>query len=211
MKAILFDSWGTLIENGVKPSPLRQVQEILRVRLPFSEFVQQFEKSFMTRKYTDLGEAFYAAIDDLGIRVAPFVVEKLIGLWNKNMLFANPFEDVAELGKLKQKYKIGLISNTDPFSLIPVLKKHDLIKYFDVIVLSCDVGLLKTDPKMYEVCLQQLGVSKEDSVMVGDSLQTDVEGAINAGIRAILMDRKDRREYDPKVTSLKQLAEVLDG
>ena len=211
MKAILFDSWGTLIENGVKPSPLRQVQEILRVRLPFSEFVQQFEKSFMTRKYTDLGEAFYAAIDDLGIRVAPFVVEKLIGLWNKNMLFAKPFEDITELTKLKQKYKIGMISNTDPFSLTPVLEKHDLTKYFDAVVLSCDAGVLKTDPKMYELCLQQLGVSKDECVMVGDSMQTDIEGAKRAGIRAILMDRKDRREYDEKVTSLKQLAEVLGG
>ena len=45
--------------------------------------------------------------------------------------------------------------------------------------------------------------------MVGDSLESDIEGAQKAGIRAILLDRRGRREYPDKISNLLELKDKL--
>ena len=49
VKAVIFDFWGTLMENGVW-SPIKQVQQILQIDLPFSEYVGRMEQAMMTEK-----------------------------------------------------------------------------------------------------------------------------------------------------------------
>ena len=46
--------------------------------------------------------------------------------------------------------------------------------------------------------------------MVGDSILSDVEAAKNAGIKAILMDRKNGQEFNPKIRNLKELQALLE-
>ncbi|MEM4282649.1 MAG: HAD family hydrolase [Candidatus Woesearchaeota archaeon] len=211
IKAVLFDFWGTIVENGTF-SPLRQTYVILRVNMPFSSFVQRFEEAFMTKKFEDLSSALKSAIGAFpGLEPSPFVIEKLIGIWNKNRLLAKPFpETTAVLEELKTKgLKIGLISNADCFSIEPLLERFDLAKYFDAMHLSWQTGFLKTNPKSFEILLRQLGVSKDETLMVGDSLETDIEGARKAGIRAILIDRKGKRDYPNKIGNLNELMRFL--
>ncbi|MEM4366389.1 MAG: HAD family hydrolase, partial [Candidatus Woesearchaeota archaeon] len=203
--------WGTIVENGTF-SPLRQTYVILRVNMPFSSFVQRFEEAFMTKKFEDLSSALKSAIGAIpGLETSTFVIEKLIGIWNKNRLLAKPFpETTAVLEELKTKgLKIGLISNADCFSIEPLLERFDLAKYFDAMHLSWQTGFLKTNPKSFEILLRQLGVSKDETLMVGDSLETDIEGARKAGIRAILIDRKGKRDYPNKIGNLNELMRFL--
>ena len=210
-KAILFDFWGTIVENGAF-SPMRQSWSIMRVNMAFSPFVQKFEDSFMTTKFEDQKAAFAKIFADFDVPPRDFVIDKMIGVWNSNRLLAKPFpETVAVLEELKKDgYKLALISNTDCFSIEPILEKFELAKYFDVIHLSYKNGLLKTNPKSFEAVLKELGVKKEDAIMVGDSLETDIEGARMAGIKAILVDRKDRRNYPEKVHDLTELKKFLE-
>lgn len=211
VKAILFDFWGTLVENGVFPSPVRQVKYILRLqKIPFPEYITRFEKSFMTQKFDSLAEAFTNVINEFELNPPSFVTEKLVGMWNKNMLLAKPFADaLPALEKLKKQYKIVLVSNTDSFSVKQVIDKFNLKDYFDSIVLSCDTGKLKCDPEMFDIALKKAGVGAEDAVMVGDSLESDISGAEKAGIAAILIDRRDKREYKNKIVGLPDLPKIL--
>ncbi|MEM4369048.1 MAG: HAD family hydrolase, partial [Candidatus Woesearchaeota archaeon] len=95
------------------------------------------------------------------------------------------------------------------FSIEPLLERFDLAKYFDAMHLSWQTGFLKTNPKSFEILLRQLGVSKDETLMVGDSLETDIEGARKAGIRAILIDRKGKRDYPNKIGNLNELMRFL--
>ena len=90
-----------------------------------------------------------------------------------------------------------------------MLEKYGLNQYFDIVVLSYESGLLKSDPKMFELALKKLKVKKSEAVMVGDSIESDIRGAQAAGIRAILIDRRGVREYEDKISSLKELKDVL--
>lgn len=211
IKAVLFDNWGTIVQNGVFPSPIKQVRYILRIHTPFPEYVHKFEKSFMTQEFENLTEAFENVIKEFELTPPRFVVDKLVGMWNKNALLAQPFEDtIPTFDLLKEKgIKIVLVSNTDRFASNQVLDKFNLKPYFDEIFLSCNEGLLKSDPELFDRVCDQLGLGKDEVLMVGDSMESDIEGAKNAGIRGILVDRKDKREYEDKVTELNQIVEYL--
>ncbi|MCB9362725.1 HAD family hydrolase, partial [Candidatus Woesearchaeota archaeon] len=208
---VLFDNWGTIVQNGVFPSPIKQVRYILRIHTPFPEYVHKFEKSFMTQEFENLTEAFENVIKEFELTPPRFVVDKLVGMWNKNALLAQPFEDtIPTFDLLKEKgIKIVLVSNTDRFASNQVLDKFNLKPYFDEIFLSCNEGLLKSDPELFDRVCDQLGLGKDEVLMVGDSMESDIEGAKNAGIRGILVDRKDKREYEDKVTELNQIVEYL--
>lgn len=211
VKAILFDFWGTLVENGIFPSPVRQAKYILRLqKVPFPDYITRFEKSFMTQKFDSLTEAFQNVIDEFELNPPSFVNEKLVGMWNKNMLLCKPFADtLSNLEKLKKKYKIVLISNTDQFTIKQVIDKFGLKDYFDEMIFSHDLGILKNDSEMFETALKKVGVKPEDAVMVGDSMESDIRGAEKAGIKAILIDRRDKREYNHKIVTLNDLQKMI--
>lgn len=209
-KVLFFDFWGTLAENGVR-SPVKQVKWILRLRdMNFSDYIVTFEDAFMTKKFQSLKEGFDHVLSAFDLKVPTFVVEKLIGMWNKNAILASIYDDVVPaLEELKKDYKLVLIANTDPFSISSVVEKHGLQQYFDEIVYSCDTGKLKSDPSSFTDVLEKLDIDKEDAVMIGDSLESDVKSAEAAGIKAVLIDRRDRMEHDPKIGSLDQLKDIL--
>ena len=210
IKAVLFDFWGTLVENGTY-SPLRQTYNILRVRMSFSEFVRLFEAAVMTHNFEDQASAFAQAFEVFGLQPKDFLIEKLIGVWNSNKLLAKPYEETTRvLEMLKEKgIKIALISNTPTSSTETVLEKYDLAKYFDAIVLSHDTGYLKSDPQMFDLALEKLGVSKDEAIMVGDSVESDIAGAENAGIKGVLIDRKGTRDHEYKMGNLAEIENFL--
>lgn len=211
-KVILFDFWGTLVQNGIFPSPCKQAKFILRSDGTFQDFIVKFEESFMTKNFETLKDAFVNVAKELNLNIPDFVYDKLVGMWNKNTLLAKTFDETIEvLDELKKDYKIVLISNTDQFSVKAVIEKFSLEKYFDSIILSCETGKLKTNKEIFKIALDSVKAKAKDAVMIGDSIESDIRGAENAKIDAILIDRRDNREYDNKITSLKDLKAKIES
>ncbi len=180
--------------------------------MPFSEYIERFENAFMTKKVETLTEAFQNVTQEFNINIPEFVYDKLVGMWNKNTILCKPFPETIEvLEDLKKDYKLVLISNTDNLSVPQLLDKFKLKKYFDDIVLSCDHGMLKTDKKLFAQALKKVKLKKSEVIMVGDAIPTDIEGAKKAGIKAILVDRRDTREYENKIADLSELKEKIEG
>lgn len=211
IKGVLFDFWGTLVENGIFPSPVRQARYILRLRMLFEDFIVRFEQAMMTKPYKDLNEAFTAVCKEFDLEPRDFIIESLVGMWNKNDLLGKPFlETIEVLDYFKEKkIKIGLISNTTP-TITRVLEKFELNKYFDATLFSCEEGLLKTDPKMFKKLLKKMKLKPKQVIMIGDSIPTDIVGARGAGIRAVLLDRRNTRDFSPKIVNLRELKDLLE-
>ena len=57
-----------------------------------------------------------------------------------------------------------------------------LMQYFDALVISCEIGVAKPDPAIFDAALKLLSASKESAVMVGDGAASDMAGAEAAGI-----------------------------
>jgi putative hydrolase of the HAD superfamily len=119
------------------------------------------------------------------------------------------FEDVMPvLEELRRaELRIGLVSNGIR-DLTAFVAHHRLD--VDAIVDSRSHGRVKPHPTIFQAALAALGVSPEDAVMVGDSVEEDIEGARTLGMRAILIDREERhRDVDERLTDLYGLPAAL--
>jgi HAD superfamily hydrolase (TIGR01549 family) len=102
---------------------------------------------------------------------------------------------------------IGLVSNGIR-DLTQFVAHHRLD--VDAIVDSRTHGRVKPHPTIFQAALEALGVGAADAVMVGDSLEEDVEGARALGMRAILIDREDRHpDVAERLTDLYGLPAAL--
>lgn len=61
--------------------------------------------------------------------------------------------------------------------------------YFDTIILSEDAGVNKPSPFYFDFALKMSGAHRESTLMIGDNLNTDIQGALSAGIDALLFNR----------------------
>jgi putative hydrolase of the HAD superfamily len=167
----------------------------------------RFEKVIMTGKHDSLRDTFINVCEEFNVPPRDFIIEKLVGLWNKNKLLSRVYEDtIPALTDLKSDYKIVLVANIDKFSK-DVIDRFKLSEYFDMILLSCDTGLLKSDGKFFDMIIEKFDVNVEDLLMVGDSIESDMLPAKTANVKAILIDRQNKREYDSKIVSLAELIE----
>ena len=106
-----------------------------------------------------------------------------------------------------RRLKLGLVSNGIR-DLAEFVRHHRLD--VDALVDSRTHGRVKPHPTIFRTALERLGVEPPAAVMVGDSLEEDVEGARAIGMRAILVDREDRYpDVEERLTGLLELPAAL--
>ena len=119
------------------------------------------------------------------------------------------FEDVLPtLAELRAHgLKIGLVSNTGR-NLDEFVAHHGL--EVDAAVSSGAHGKTKPHPTIFLSALKRLEVEPADAVMIGDSIEDDVEGAKAVGMRGFLLDRENRYpQVEEKLTDLRALPAAL--
>jgi len=91
----------------------------------------------------------------------------------------------AILSSLKQHFVLGAITNGNA-----QLDQISIGKYFDFVVTAEEVGVSKPHPNMFKHASRLANVELANIMHVGDSAQTDVLGAMNAGCKAVWFNRK---------------------
>ena len=133
-------------------------------------------------------------------------------------LFARPevwrlFPDALEtMAAVRQRgLKVGLLSNWD-HRLRPVLEGLGLVPLLDAVVISCEVGAEKPDPRIFHAAGSVLGVACAEEVLhVGDSYRDDVLGALAVGMGAVLVERAGKHPWDgATIRRLGELTALLD-
>jgi HAD superfamily hydrolase (TIGR01549 family) len=117
------------------------------------------------------------------------VAERIYEQWAGNHHF-EMYDDVAPvLGELWTRgLVLGVISNSHR-SLDAFREHFQLDTLLTAAVSSAKHGYMKPHPSIFEAALEQAGVTAGEAAMVGDSLKADIEGAIAAGMRGILLRR----------------------
>ena len=90
---------------------------------------------------------------------------------------------VAFLRSLRGKYKVGLISNAWS-DLRDFIIKEKFDDAFDKMIISAEVGAAKPGAKIYQIALEQFGVSPSEAVFVDDFID-NIEGCEKVGIRGV--------------------------
>jgi putative hydrolase of the HAD superfamily len=100
--------------------------------------------------------------------------------------------------------KLGIISNWDS-RLRPLLARLNLDRHFTTIVVSCEVGATKPDPRLFEQAAQKLGVKPTELLHVGDNHAVDVLGAESAGATGRQVVRQEDIQQPWQIASLLEL------
>ena len=91
---------------------------------------------------------------------------------------------------LKQKgYRMHMCSNGFHEVQYKKLAACGFRDYFDTIILSEDAGVNKPSPLYFNYAFKVSCADRETTLMIGDNLQTDIQGALSAGIDALLFNR----------------------
>jgi putative hydrolase of the HAD superfamily len=170
------------------------------------DIVPTYRKEAWTRGLKALG------IDDpdFGIELAErFPVERR----------KNPFvyeESFHVLDQLKGKYQLLLLTNGSPDLQNTKLDiTPELVPYFDHIVISGAFGRGKPDATIFEHALEKMSLTKDEAIMVGDNLMTDILGASRVGMKSVWINRhnKARNEVVPdyEITHLEELFPILSS
>ncbi|WP_413298825.1 HAD family hydrolase [Bacillus sp. 1P10SD] len=119
------------------------------------------------------------------------------------------------LDGLKGNYQLLLLTNGSPdLQNTKLAITPELVPYFDHIVISGDFGRGKPDPSIFEHALSRMSLKKDEVIMVGDNLMTDILGANRAGIKTVWINRheKQRNEVIPtfEIKHLEELYPVLE-
>lgn len=94
---------------------------------------------------------------------------------------------VESLEYLIQNYKLHIITNGFKEVFGIKMKACGIREYFDQIIISEEYAFNKPDEKIFRLAEEVVKAEKEECVMIGDSLESDVEGALNAGWEAIYL------------------------
>jgi len=94
-------------------------------------------------------------------------------------------------GLKRRGFKLGVISNWDA-TLERLLRSIGSLPYLDDVVASAAVGYRKPSSAIFEIALERMGVDAAHAIHVGDLPEADGDGAFNASIRPVIIDRNGR-------------------
>lgn len=106
-------------------------------------------------------------------------------------------------------YRMGIISNHE-WGLPDLIKGLGLTPYFDAIVSSARVGYRKPHPEIFRFVLSDLDGTADQALMIGDSISSDVKGAIRMGMSVVLVDRDGTTTPVDGVPVVGKLSELLE-
>lgn len=123
------------------------------------------------------------------------------------------FDDAVQtLEALRPRFKLGLVTNGPSRTQRPKIEQFQLIGYFDLLIVSEEVGVAKPDPAIFAIALEQLGVAPGEALFVGDSPEFDLRGAAAAGIPCIWMNPRGEQlpaDVPPPLALIERLTELL--
>lgn len=115
--------------------------------------------------------------------------------------------DLLETLKAKGK-NVYLLSNAQRSFTLNEMVMLDIVKYFDGIYISSDKLVCKPDTKYFDMLIDEYGLDKSQTVMIGNDYISDIQGAYNAGIDSLYI----HQSISPDIQGeLKAKWAIMDG
>ncbi len=234
IKAITFDCWDTLIVDD--ESTNKKIKEYFCLILKdhglpanqdemdklFSQEAKLFQNHIIDHKKTQNSRARAETILRLaGVQIPASKINIISGHSDQVALEFRPpvIPGIKQaLDVLSEVYKLGVICNTGWHSARTVkqlLKDYNFLKYFSHLTFSDEMGVAKPHKQIFEYTMEKLGFGTEEAVHIGDSEYSDIVGAKQANMRAILFtgvnDKyKDNNSADLTINTYDNLVEIIE-
>jgi epoxide hydrolase-like predicted phosphatase len=182
LKAVIFDVGGVLIRTH---SRVGREKWAARVGMTPAEF-EQFIFSGESGRQAQVGQKTNAAHwrwlrDYFGLD------EASLAEMRRDFFAGDALNEslVAYIKRLREAgYRTGLLSNFTDSARRVWTEVYPFIQYFDGVVISAEVGLMKPDPKIYHLAAESVGVKAPEALFV-DDFSENIEGAKAVGMQAL--------------------------
>ncbi|XP_037128320.1 N-acylneuraminate-9-phosphatase [Syngnathus acus] len=202
IKAILFDLDNTLIEtNRANQFAMQKTYELLKTSLELdddviSKICDKFKQKLLHEKFDPSAgrsidevrvghweDSIKESVDSCS---TPSMAAQCYYLWKKSRLeLIRLSPEISSLLKqFRRKYKLLLLTNGNSQTQKEKVEAAACEGFFDNIVVGGDYAEQKPHPSIFRLCFDLLQVEAQDCIMVGDSLDTDIQGGFNAHVRA---------------------------
>lgn len=214
IQAVTFDMGGTLIEPWPSVGHVyAEVAARFGVRAEPEALNRRFRAAWKAKRDFDYSrEAWFGLVRVTfgdGVALPP---EFSTAVYER---FAEPdtwrvFDDVLPTldALATQGLRLAAISNWDE-RLEPLLRSLDLHRWFEAVLVSCDVRFTKPSPVIFAHALRKLSLPAEAVLHVGDGATEDFEGARGAGLAAVLLRRDTVEAKAGGIRSLLELPSVV--
>ena len=212
-EAVFFDLWNTLLYCPTRG----KVGEIITMlglegRVDYHGVIEGMDETIFIDRGYGVERFFKELCSRNNGNCSGDAIKEAAAVWRSRLEDADYFPEAETvLADLGRDYKLGLISNVDGSGAEYAREKY-LKDYFTTVIMSCEAERIKPDPLIYELGLEELGVKAGDSWMVGDNLTMDVTGALDAGLNAVLIDRRGTHASDeyPVIHNLSELRGIIE-
>jgi len=220
---VIFDFGGTLVGGKLDVEGYRQrLLDYIRnlgyrvsessLRKAIDGMLAKLRKAREKNKEIRFEELYSSVLLRLRINPTEEVLDHIYELYKRSYLFETVPGAEEALQSLYGKYKLAVISNAT--SQLPrfALKKSGLSKFFQVVVVSRDLGVRKPDPQIFRYTLEKLNVKPEEAIHVGDSIKHDVVGAKSVGMKAVWIKTEGEKvteEPDHVIKGIGELPKII--
>ena len=121
-------------------------------------------------------------------------MKKIIVVWTSNWKLSNEMKELVI--RLKKNYRLAILSNSDLLNS-SIYTKKGWYKYFDTLILSHELGILKPEKEIYEVTIEKLGVKPNECLFIDDQ-EDCLKPAREMGMATILYKSVSQLKDDLK-------------
>lgn len=235
LRAVTFDFWGTLYQNAdARDQRLGLVSDVLErhgearprpeLEAGFSHATSVWDKVWREEQRSLSTQSALEEVLGYVEASLPEEAKQQLGRSLESVYLKTdkprPVPGVRDvLPGIAERYRLGLISDT---GLTPgrvlreVMGRHGLLTYFEILTFSDELGAAKPQPQPFLRTLAELEASPAEAAHIGDLPETDLRGARNVGMKAVLFLGVSRREdgrslADAIFSDYDELDELLEG
>ncbi|MDP4119830.1 MAG: HAD family hydrolase [Bacillota bacterium] len=229
-KNYIFDLYGTLIDIRTDENQIMLYQKMIplyaskganyeaqELKDAYNQFVSEEYKEIskehpeFSEHDIDIVKVFNRFLSHKGIsediEFAKFAAESFRTFSTNFIKLYDGVIDLLESLKKADK-RIYLLSNAQESFTLPEMKKLNIYKFFDGIVISSNELCKKPDPAFFNILINRYNLNKTETVMIGNDYISDIKGAYDVGINSLYIHQEISPRIDGKLYSKYT---VMDG
>jgi putative hydrolase of the HAD superfamily len=207
IRGIVFDIDGTLLQHEMAVElSLRHLYMFIKDKIPDSRF-NDFLLFWNVKSNQYMNEYLNGKISFEEQRILR--IESVLSNWDYNTSLDEAkklfrmflvkyeqnwmlYEDALPCLNIVKKFSLGVISDGQGVQQRSKLTLTEIDSFFDSIIISGEVGISKPQPKIFQLSAKELNLPLNEILYVGDHLEKDALGALNAGMHGVWINRTEQ-------------------
>lgn len=172
MKVVVFDCFGVFYIDGVSHTLEREADNYEAIAERVVELTHQADRGWISQDEWECAVAELSGLSKDAVHAIAFDTQR-------NQALLDYVQTLRTRG-----YRVAMLSNVARGVMNTLFSDEEMDRFFDTVVLSGEVGVIKPQPEIYQIALDRLGAKPEQAIFIDDR-QDNCDGAEAVGMQAV--------------------------